>query len=94
MSADALDRVLVPDSDVRFREIHGEGVVIQMRNREVLVVNDVGVRVLSLLDGRRTLGAVRDILAQEFDAPPQTVEEDLETYAAELLAAGVVEERR
>jgi hypothetical protein len=64
------------------------------RNREVLVVNDVGVRVLSLLDGRRTLGAVRDILAQEFDAPSPQVEGDLETYAAELLAAGIVEERR
>ena len=94
MSADDLARVLVPDPDVRFREIHGEGVVIQMRNREVLVVNGVGVRVLSLLDGRRTLGAVRDILAAEFDAPSDQLEGDLEAYAAELIAAGVVGERR
>jgi hypothetical protein len=64
-----------------------------MRSREVLVVNEVGVRILALLDGKRSLGAVRDILAGEFAASPEKLGEDLEAYAGELLAAGVVAEK-
>lgn len=40
-------------SDVRFRVVGGEGVVVLQEAAEVLVVNGVAARVLELLDPRR-----------------------------------------
>jgi hypothetical protein len=85
------DLVLRRNSDVRFRTVLDEGVVIKQDTAEVLVLNEVGARVLELLDGTRTVGEVETVLAAEFATPAAELGRDLEGYVAELLAAGIVE---
>jgi hypothetical protein len=84
-------RVLRLAGDVRHRVVGDEGVVLRQVAREVLVVNETGARVLSLIDGSRTLGGIADALAGERDAAPAVVARDVTTFADELLAAGVAE---
>ena len=84
-------RVFRRCGDVRFRTVLDEGVVIKQDNAEVLVLNEVGARVLELLDGSRTVAEVEAALAAEFDASPATIAGDVEAYLAQLLAAGIVE---
>ena len=86
------DAVLRRCSDVRFRTVLDEGVVIKQDTAEVLVLNAVGARVLELLDGRRTVADVRAALAGEFAAPADELERDVAGYLDELLAAGIIEE--
>ena len=81
-----------PRREVRFRTVAGEGVVLRQEAREVLVLNGVGIRVLELLDGRRTVDAVVAVLASERAAAPETIARDVGVYLGELVAAGVVEE--
>lgn len=77
---------------VRFRTVLDEGVVIQQDSAEVLVLSEVGARVLELLDGKRTVAAVEAALAAEFDAPAKEVGRDLARYLEELLGARVIED--
>lgn len=78
--------------DVRFRTIGAEGVVIRQEAGEVLVVNEVGARVLALLDGQRAVEELLAQLAAEFDVDLRQLREDLAGYLDELVAAGVLEE--
>ena len=86
------DRVFRRRSDVRFRTVGGEGVVLRQEAREVLVVNETGARVLELLDGRRDVAAVHAVLAAERVAAAGAVRRDLDDFLTELVEAGVVEE--
>jgi hypothetical protein len=86
------DRLLRTRRDVRFRVVGEEGVVVRQEAGEVWVVNEVGARVLALLDGRRTVTAAMAILADEFDVELERLAADLAVYLEELLAGGVLEE--
>jgi hypothetical protein len=90
-SAAARDRIFRRSSDVRFRTVLDEGVVIKQDTAEVLVLNEVGARILELLDGARTVGEVEATLASEFAAAPEELGRDVAAYLDELAAIGVVE---
>lgn len=86
-------------SDVRFRVIGGEGVVVLQDAGEVLVVNGVAARVLELLDPRRGdesaaqgrgLDELVERLSEEYEAPRDEIEADLREFLEETLAGGVV----
>lgn len=77
--------------DVRFRTVLDEAVVVRIEAAEVLVVNSIGARILELVDGERTLEAIEDLLRSEFEVEETRLHEDLETFLAELTAAGIVE---
>lgn len=80
-----------PRSDVRFRRIGEEAVVVRQAAPEVLVLNPVGARVLELLAGGEPLGAVGAKLAAEFEVAPAAAAADARVFAAELESAGVIE---
>lgn len=91
-------------SDVRFRVVGGEGVVVLQDAGEVLVVNGVAARVLELLDPRRGRGSgpqpgegrsfseLLERLGQEFEATEEEIARDLREFLDEVLAGGVVVE--
>ncbi len=78
-------------SDTRYRNIGGEGIVVRQRASEVLVVTDVGARVLDLLDGATPVSVLLTALGAEYDVDPSTLEIDTEGYLRDLLEAGVIE---
>ena len=91
MCAVRADEVLRRRSDVRFRIVLDEGVIVRQESAEVLVVNEVGARALALIDGRRTAGEIADTLEREFAVEPARLRDDLASYLDEIAAAGIVE---
>jgi hypothetical protein len=83
--------VLQRPSDVRYRRIEGEAVVLRQSAAEVLVLNEVGAAVLDLADGERSVGDWIDALAADYDGDPATVARDVLAFAAEAAAAGLLE---
>lgn len=81
-----------PRSDVRFRLLHPDAVVLRQEDAEVLVLNEVGGRTLELLAAGRSLGEAADALVEEFAVEPDVVAADLAEFVAELLEARVIEE--
>jgi hypothetical protein len=91
MSDINLSTVLRRPSDVRYRRIEGEAVVLRQSVAEVLVLNGVGATVLDLADGRRPVGEWIDALVREYGADRETVARDVLEFAGEAAAAGLLE---
>jgi hypothetical protein len=83
--------VLRRRSDVRYRRIEGEAVVLRQSAAEVLVLNEVGASVLDLADGERPVGEWIATLAAHYDADPETLAAEVLEFAGELREAGLLE---
>ena len=91
MSPITLSSVLRRRSDIRWRRIEGEAVVLRQSSAEVLVLNEVGASVLDLADGQRSVGAWIEELSGVYDAAPDDLARDILDFAAELEEAGLLE---
>lgn len=72
------------DENVLFRRVAGEGVVVDQRAAQVMVVNDIGIRVLELI---RELGSVEKIvntIATEYDADVTVIEADVNKFLGQI----------
>ena len=70
--------------DVRYRVIDDEAVVIRQTEGDVLVLNDVGARVLQLVGEGLTAAEIGDRVAGEYEAPEETIRNDVERFFGEL----------
>jgi len=87
----ALQSILRPRRDVRYRIIDGEAVVLCQEAGEAMVLNEVGARILQLLDGTRSLAAVVAALGEEFEATEDELIADCREFVETLSAIGVLE---
>lgn len=84
-----LTTTLALDPRTRFRRFEDEGIVINQKTAEALVISEVGTRLLELADGKRTLQDCAALLGEEFDAEAAVIEQDVVRFARELVEAGV-----
>ena len=80
---------LAVDPHVRFRRFEDEGVVINQKTAEAIVVSEVAARLLEIANGSRSLEECASILGEEFDADRETIERDLLRFAGELVETGI-----
>lgn len=78
-------------SDVRYRIIDQEAVVIQQEDAKVLSLNETGTYILAALDGNRTVSDLLAAMVDEYEVEPATLETDVLAYLEQLLAAHVIE---
>lgn len=89
ISANAL---LALTSDARHRTIGMEGVVVRQKDGEVMVVNEVGTRLLDMISNGSTISDLVSTLAGEFDVDEYQLKMDIIAYLEELMELNVVEE--
>lgn len=77
--------------DVRYRVIDGQAVVIVQESAEALVLNEVGTRILDLIDGERSVATVLERIEREFEVETDQLAHDVMGYLESLLEAQVVE---
>jgi hypothetical protein len=77
--------------DVRYRVIDDEAVVIRQDAGEVLGLNDIGARVLELVDGKASVEVLLEKMAGEFEIDRGQLERDVFEFLQELTEAGVIE---
>ncbi|MCC6128393.1 MAG: pyrroloquinoline quinone biosynthesis peptide chaperone PqqD [Acidobacteria bacterium] len=86
----------VPDSvprlerGVGFRRIAGKGVVLVAETSKAIVINGTGARILELVDGKRSLAEIVDVLIEEFDAPRSVLEEEVAAFLERAEAGRIV----
>lgn len=83
--------VLRKRSDIRYRRIDGEAVVLRQSTAEVLVLNELAGDILDLVDGRRPVADWIERLEGEYAVDRPTLARDLVEFAGELLEAGLLE---
>jgi hypothetical protein len=78
-------------ADVRFRVVEGEGVVLRQSSAEVMVLNEIGCRILDLADGSCPISAWVDTLFDEYEVDRAVLEADVLAFATDLAEQGVLE---
>lgn len=87
-----LSLVFKRKDDIRFRVVGDEAVVVRQNAAEVIALNDVGARVLELIDAQKTLADVVEAMSVEYDVTADELEQDVTSFVTAIQDAGVVEE--
>ncbi len=75
---------LVLHPDILFRAVDDEGVVVDQRQPEVMVVNGQAVEILDLIRQTGSRNAVLNELQQKYDAERAVIAADLDDFLDEL----------
>jgi hypothetical protein len=79
-----LDRHPHRSEGILCQEAHGQTVLLRLDDGSYYALDEVGARVWELCDGRRSLGDVVATLCAEFEAPEQTVRDDVLDFVSQL----------
>ncbi len=90
-----LDSSYARDPDFVFRRIADEVILLPIKKNlgdleSIFTLNEVAARAWELLDGRRTLGEIRDVIVAEFEVALETAELDLGEFLGRLEEIGAV----
>ncbi len=91
MQEQQVDGIIQLSSQVRYRAVGDDGVVVHLANGRVVVVNEVGLHLLGQLAAPRTREELAASVAKAFEVSPDQAEADLDGYLAELDAEQVLE---
>ena len=83
------DRVRVPD-DVLISSLQDESVILNLDSERYFGLDNVGTRMLSVLNTSDSIEAAYESLAQEYDVDRQVLREDLIVLVENLLQQGLV----
>lgn len=73
-----------------WRIIEGEAVILSMETKVLRGLNPVGSRIWELIDGRRSVEEIAQLIIQEFDVQPEEAAKDVRSFVDELLGRGLV----
>ncbi len=68
-----------------WRVIEGEAVILSLDTKAFRGLNPVGSRVWELIDGRRSVDEIVEVIVREFDVTPERAAADVQTFVRELL---------
>jgi coenzyme PQQ synthesis protein D (PqqD) len=71
------------------RLIAGEAVILSLDTKILRGLNEVGSRVWDLIDGRRTLDDIVDVIVAEFEVPRTQAAADVDVFVRELVDKGL-----
>ena len=86
-----MESAYIPSEDVVAREIEGELIIVPLAagigdlEDELYTLNETGKALWTRLDGKRTLQEIARGLAEEYEAPPGEIEEDVRGLVQELV---------
>lgn len=70
----------------------GEGtVILQLQNGQYYGLDEVGVRIWSLLKSPVTVGDIEAVLLKEYDVDPEECHREVVRLVSELMSEGLVE---
>ena len=83
------------DPSIVSREIAGETILVPIRRNvgdleSIYTLNETGARIWALLDGSRTVAAIRDAISEEYEVEAEAAEQDIIELLAQLESIGAV----
>ena len=68
-------------------------VILHQKNAEIIGLDELGGRIFDMMDGRRTLGEIVDLLLGDYDVSREKLLVDVIAFAGELETAGLLSRR-
>jgi hypothetical protein len=87
MTSDSIVRV---NDDVLFEDLHGEGVLLNLKTGVYLGLDPVGTRVWQILEDHHVLSEVLDTMLAEYEVDRQRCTDDLLALVSDLEKHGLV----
>ena len=79
-------------SDVRHRSIGGEGVIVRQDDGEVLVINEIGTKLVELAKDGDCVKDMIDAILLDYEVGASTLEKDVFEYLVELCNLNIIVE--
>jgi Coenzyme PQQ synthesis protein D (PqqD) len=73
-----------------WQTIDHELVLLECDGNQLMGINDAGAHIWALMDGVRTIADIARAMAEEFDAPFETLVADVRAFVQELKTLGAV----
>ena len=89
----SLDSRVSPSGHAVFREVDGEGVVLDSGSGTYFGLDSVGTRVWKLIESHGALRPVFDTVLAEYDVAPKQLKQDLLALVTQLVDKGLVTRR-
>ena len=89
MSISFADRIEVPD-EVLISGLQGESVILNLNSERYFGLDEVGTRMLSVLNDAESIQAAYETLREEYDVEDETLRQDLISIIEQLVELGVV----
>jgi hypothetical protein len=77
--------------DLIWREVDREVVILSSDNKRMHVLNDVGSRIWTLLDGEHRKEDILRVISHEYKAAENEMETDISEYLSELRQLNLLE---
>lgn len=71
-------------------DVGDEVILMRLDNGELLSLTDTGAAVWRLIDGSRDAAAIAALLAEEYDADPAAIDNDVRLLLSQLNEAGLI----
>jgi len=90
-----LGKCYTRDVSVVFRKVAEELILVPIKQKageveSIYTMNEVAARIWELLDGTKTLGAIRNTIVDEFEVSLEEAEKDLREFLQQLEQIGAV----
>jgi hypothetical protein len=90
-------RIYRKNSDIVARKIVDEMILVPVRRRvgdveSLYTLNEVGARIWELIDGKREVREIRNLLLREFEANEVQIDADLLEFLGQLSEIGAITE--
>ena len=85
-----LESTISPGSDVLFKDVAGEAVVLNLETGKYYGLDEVGARMWTLLIEKKQVEAVYHKLVEEFEVSKEQLRQDLLNLANDLAAHGLL----
>ncbi|MBT8039530.1 MAG: PqqD family protein [Gammaproteobacteria bacterium] len=76
--------------DVLFQEVSGETVLLDLASEQYFGLDEVGTRIWQLLNDRKTISEMVDILLNEYEVQRGPLEADVRELLRTLMEAGLI----
>jgi hypothetical protein len=94
MTTLTLESEITIPSDVLFRDLNGEAVLLNLTDGKYYGLDEVGTRTWELLSQSGRLDQTYQTLLQEYDVSPEQLQQDLLRLANELLSRGLLQQSK
>jgi len=90
-----LERRFTKDPSMVFRKVAEEFILVPIRQKaseveSIYTMNDVASRIWELIDGKKNLKDIKEIIIREFEVSPEEAEKDIIDFSKQLEKIGAV----
>ncbi len=79
-----------PNPEIIARVLETEAVLVMPLRGQVKVLNEVGARVWTLIDGVHSTDQIISTICQEYDTSEDTATQDVSEFLTQLAARGII----